>query len=98
MLLAFLRSGLVERFGWLPLIPHVRRSPLAGAFLDGVNAASLALMGVVTWQLESSALVDWLAVVLLLVSAGFLIRYRVNSAWLVLEKGLSGFEDVAWTK
>ena len=32
-------------------MPRLRRSPAAGAFLDGVNAASLALMAVVTWQL-----------------------------------------------
>src|SRR5207342_739754 len=34
-----------------PLVPRVRRSPAAGAFLDGVNAGALALMAVVTWQL-----------------------------------------------
>lgn len=34
-----------------PLVPHIRRSPNAGAFLDGVNAAALALMVVVTYQL-----------------------------------------------
>ena len=32
-----------------PLVPRLRRSPMAGAVLDGVNVASLALMGVVTW-------------------------------------------------
>src|SRR4030095_8877387 len=31
-----------------PLIPRLRASPIAGAFLDGVNVASLALMAVVT--------------------------------------------------
>jgi chromate transporter len=145
VLLAFLRSGLVERFGWLteaqlldaiavgqftpgpvfttatfigyilggtpaalvatagiflpafffvaisgPLIPHIRRSPLAGAFLDGVNAASLALMAVVTWQLGRAALVDWVAIALALVSAWLLIRYKINSAWLVLGGGIVG--------
>ena len=99
VLLAFLRNGLVDHYGWLtetqlldavavgqftpgpvfttatfigyllggtpaalvatagiflpafvfvalsgPLVPRIRRSPVAGAFLDGVNAASLALM------------------------------------------------------
>ncbi len=34
-----------------PLVPRIRKSTLAGAFLDGVNVGSLALMGVVTWQL-----------------------------------------------
>lgn len=67
-----------------PLIPRIRRSPSAGAFLDGVNIASLALMAVVTWQLAGAALVDWITIALLTVSALLLIRWRINSAWLVL--------------
>ena len=38
-----------------PLLARVRRSPIAGAFLDGVNVAALALMAVVTVQLARSA-------------------------------------------
>lgn len=72
------------------LIPKLRRSPTAGAFLDGVNVASLALMLVVTWQLGSSALVDWITVTLAVASAIFLIRWRVNSAWLVLGGAIAG--------
>ena len=41
-----------------PLIPRMRRSAWAGAFLDGVNVASLGLMAAVTWQLGRAALVD----------------------------------------
>ena len=41
-----------------PLVPRIRRSPVAGAVLDGVNVASLALMSVVTWLLARSAIVD----------------------------------------
>jgi chromate transporter len=41
-----------------PLVPRIRRSETAGAFLDGVNAASLSLMTVVTWQLGRAALGD----------------------------------------
>ena len=41
-----------------PLIPRLRRSDLAGAFLDGLNVASLALMAVVGVRLAKSALVD----------------------------------------
>jgi chromate transporter len=67
-----------------PLIPKLRASPLAGAFLDGVNVASLALMAVVTWQLGATALVDWLTVTLAVGAAALLIRWRINSAWLVL--------------
>jgi len=138
VLLAFLRTGLVERLGWLtetqlldavavgqitpgpvfttatfvgyvlggpaaaliatlgiflpafffvaisgPLVPRIRHSPVAGAFLDGVNAASLALMAVVTWQLGRVAVHDWLTLVLAAASAVLLFRFRINSAWLV---------------
>ncbi|MET0411939.1 MAG: chromate efflux transporter, partial [Polyangiaceae bacterium] len=41
-----------------PLLPRLRASEGAAAFLDGVNAASLALMAVVTLQLGRAALID----------------------------------------
>jgi chromate transporter len=67
-----------------PLVPRLRRSPLAGAFLDGVNVASLALMIFVTWQLGRAALVDRVTLLLAVASGFLLLRWRVNSAWLVL--------------
>ena len=67
-----------------PFIPRLRRSPWAGALLDGVNVTSLALMAGVTWQLGRVAVTDVTAAVLAVVSAGLLIKYRVNSAWLVV--------------
>ena len=145
VLLAFLRSDLVERWGWLtdrqlldaiaigqvtpgpvftsatfigyvlgrlpgaglatlgiflpsfvfvaasgPLIPSIRRSRIAGAFLDGVNAASLALMLVVTWELGRAALVDPLTVVMAASSGVILLRFPINSVWLVLAGALIG--------
>jgi len=68
----------------VPLVPRLRRSKVAGAFLDGVNAASLALMAVVTVQLADAALADWPAVVLLVASAVLLLWCRVGATWLVL--------------
>ena len=67
-----------------PLIPRLRSSARAGAFLDGVVVASLALMAVVTWHLGRAALLDVPTVALALVSLVLLIRFRVSSAWLVL--------------
>jgi chromate transporter len=67
-----------------PLVPGLRRSAMAGAILDGVNVAALALIAVVTWQLFRAAVVDWLTLVLAALSFLFLVRYRVNSSWLVL--------------
>lgn len=67
-----------------PLVRRIRKSAVAGAFLDGVNAASLALMTVVTWQLGRSSLVDAATIGLALLSAICLFKFRLNSAWLVL--------------
>ena len=73
-----------------PFVPRLRRSALAGGFLDGVNVASLALMAVVAWLLGRSAIVDVWTAAIAIASAALLIRLRVNSAWLVLGGGLAG--------
>lgn len=72
------------------LVPRIRRSPLAGAALDGVNVASLALMALVTWQLGRAALTDAVTLLLALASAVALIRFRVSSTWLILAGAASG--------
>ena len=79
-----------------PLIPHLRRSPLAGAFLDGVNVGAWALMAAVTVFLTRAAIVDVTSLALAAVSAFLLIRYRLNSAWLVLGGGLVGLAMSPW--
>jgi chromate transporter len=78
------------------LIPHLRRSPLAGAFLDGVNVGAWALMAAVTLFLAHDAIVDVNTTILALASAVVLIRYRVNSAWLVFGGGLVGLAMTLW--
>jgi len=71
-------------------LPKVRKSPLASAFLDGVNASAVALMAYVGWQFTRAALVNIPAIVLALVSALLVFRYKVNSAWLVLGGAIAG--------
>jgi chromate transporter len=66
-----------------PFIPRLRRSTWAGGLLDGVNVTSLGLMAAVTWQLGRHALVDPLTIGLALVSAVLLLRFRLNSTWLI---------------
>ena len=80
-----------------PLIPRLRRSALAGAFLDGLNVASLALMAVVGGLLARSALVDVATILLAAGSAFALFRWRINSAWLVLVGGVIG-SAVKWLR
>jgi chromate transporter len=73
-----------------PIVPRMRRSPTAGAMLDGVNVASLALMAVVTFHLARAAVVDAMSLTIALASAILLFRFRVNSAWLVLGGAAGG--------
>ena len=73
-----------------PLVPRIRRSPAAGAALDGVNAASVALMAAVSWQLARAALFDPLTLAIAAAALLLLARYRVNAAWLVLGGAVAG--------
>jgi chromate transporter len=74
-----------------PLVPKLRASPVASAFLDGVNVASLALMAVVTLQLGRAALVDVPTVLLAIGSAALLLRFKINATWLVLGGAVAGW-------
>jgi len=71
-------------------MPHLRRSPWTAAALDGVNAAAIGLMAAVAWELGRAAIVDVMTVMLAIGAAILLIRYKVNSAWLVLGGGIIG--------
>jgi chromate transporter len=73
-----------------PLVPRIRRSPAAGAFLDGVNVAALSLMVLVTFQLGRASLVDIKTLLIAAISGFILFRFRVNSAWLVLGGAIVG--------
>ncbi|MFZ3262614.1 MAG: chromate efflux transporter [Terriglobales bacterium] len=66
-----------------PVIPRLRRSPGAAAALDGVVAGSLALMAVVTWQLGKSSIVSWTTLAIFGAALIGLLRFRLNSAWLI---------------
>ena len=74
-----------------PLIPKIRRSPMAGAMLDGVVVGSLALIVVVAFQLGKASITDWLTVAILAVSVIAIFRFKVNSAWLILGAGVVGW-------
>jgi chromate transporter len=73
-----------------PWIARLRNSDTASAFLDGVNAAALALMAAVTWQLGMASLVDVPTIAMSLASLFLLVHLKVNSVWLVLGGALLG--------
>ena len=82
---AFVYVGVTAGF-----LPKLRKSPVASAFLDGVNAAAVALMAFVGWQFARATLVNVPAVVLAIASAVLVFRYKINSAWLVLGGAVAG--------
>ena len=74
-----------------PLIPRLRRSAVAAAALDGVVAGSLALMAVVAWQLGKASIVDRTTLIVFAVSLIALLRFRVNSAWVIVAAAVVGW-------
>ena len=71
-------------------LAKLRKSPMAGAFLDGVNAAAVALMAFVGWQFARETMLSVPAIVIAVIAAVLLLRFKVNSAWLVLGGALAG--------
>lgn len=67
-----------------PLIPKIRNSPWAGSFLDGVNVASLGLMAGVTWLLGRGSFPDLITAAIGVISLVLLLKFKINSTWLIL--------------
>jgi chromate transporter len=74
-----------------PLIPRLRRSAVAAAALDGVVAGSLALIAVVAWQLGRASIIDRATLIIFVASLIALLRFRINSAWLVAAAAVVGW-------
>ena len=73
-----------------PLVGMIRRSHWASGFLDGVNVGALGLIAGVTWQLGRAALTDWFTIVVAVLALVLILRFKTNSAWLVLGGGAAG--------
>lgn len=73
-----------------PFIPRLRRSQWLSGLLDGVNAAALGLMAAVTWQIGWASLKDPVAIIIAAVSLVLLLRFRVNSTWLIAGGAAAG--------
>lgn len=72
------------------LVERMRHSPVFARALDGINAASLALMIAVCWQLGRAAIVDLPTLLISLISAASLLFVRVNPTWLVAGAAIVG--------
>lgn len=73
-----------------PLIPKIRNSTWVRGLLDGVNVASLGLMAAVTWVLGKASLIDWVTILIAAASLFLLLRYKINSTWLIAGGALAG--------
>ena len=76
--------------------PRLRRSPVTSAMLDGVNVAALGLMAGVLVQLAQKALVDPLTWVIALAALAVLVRFKLNSVWLIVAGALIGLVRFAF--
>ena len=74
-----------------PLIPRLRASKWFSAALDGVNAASLGLMALVSVKLGFSSLTNLFAILLFAGAFLALFRYKVNSFYLIVAGGVLGY-------
>jgi chromate transporter len=63
---------------------RLRQSPVLAGFLDGVNAAAVALMAAVTLTLGRAALTDAWTWAIAAMSALLLLRFKLNATWLIL--------------
>ena len=73
-----------------PFVSTLRSSPVLSSLLDGVNVASLALMAGVTLQLARETVLDPIAALVGVVALVLLLRFNINSAWLVIAGGVVG--------
>ena len=73
-----------------PVAARLRQFAWTATLLDGVNAAALALMAGVLVQLGQHALVDVLTWAVALVTFGTLLRFKLNSVWLILAGAILG--------
>ncbi len=75
-------------FVFIPIIhaiaTRLRRSPWTAVLLEGVNVAALGLMAGVLLQLGQNALSDVLTWAIALIAFAILLRFKLNSVWLIL--------------
>jgi len=82
---SFVFVGLLTR-----ITDKLRSSPWTATMLDGLNAAALALMAGVSWQLASHAIVDGWTVGIFAISLLLMWRTSLNSAWYVAGGAVAG--------
>lgn len=78
-----------------PFIATLRKSKWTALMLDGLNVASLSLMAGAGLLLSKEFLVSPFSLVVFTLSLISLIKFRVNSVWIILGAGILGILGVA---
>ncbi|HVU65939.1 MAG TPA: chromate transporter [Ktedonobacteraceae bacterium] len=73
-----------------PVASRLRKATWTATLLDGVNAAALALMTGVLIQLGQHALPDLVTGAMALLAFVVLLRFKLNSVWLILAGAVIG--------
>ncbi len=85
-----------------PYISRMRQSRVLSAFLDGLNAAVVAAIGVVVVELVGAALrpysggfeaslpISVIGVILIALSLVALLRFKINATWMLIGGGIVG--------
>jgi chromate transporter len=82
-----------------PFIAKIRQSKWASAFLDAVNASSVALIAVVALKLAQTSLFpvsgglsgNFFAFFIAISASIAVFRYRINNGWIVVGSGILGW-------
>ncbi|HEY4327642.1 MAG TPA: chromate efflux transporter [Mucilaginibacter sp.] len=75
-----------------PLVRKMRGSKLFAAFLNAVNAASIALIIAVCYQMGKDSIGDWRTILIAVCSAIILFRFKtINSVFIILGGSVAGY-------
>jgi len=72
-------------------VPHFRRSRWLSAFLDAINVCSIGLMASAGIKLAFASVRDWHMALIAVIAIVAALRWKVNSAWLVLGGAVAGW-------
>lgn len=74
-----------------PWIPKMRQSKVMGYFLDSVNVAAVAVMVAVLLQMGMDVLINWKAILILLLAIYLNFQTKLSSMWIILLGAILGF-------
>jgi len=75
-----------------PFIPKMRTSKWFSAFLDFINAASIAIIISTCYEMGKDSIYDWRTIVIAVLSIIITCTFKkINSAWVVLGGSLLGY-------